>query len=434
MVYNVVAEPVDGLATVIRVSWDSPEDMGGYVEFGPDGDCTRWKTPDIGPGPDHEALLLGLPSATEACFRIVATEGSFRWPDKERTIQTGNLPAAVPALEVPLYDEGLVGDGFFLAASGTAPALVLILDRQGRVVWHQPADEGFVSPQALPDATTGGYLYNRFSKDFSQDVGAVRRVAADGNTLEEVRTPLAHHSFELLDDGTIAWLALDVRDTEDWGPVVGDVIREVSAEGVDRAAWATWDTWEAEAAEDWSRDFYPQGYDWTHANFLSWSEARQSYTVSFRNVSTVAEIDRDGDLLRSVGYHGDHDIAGDDGSLVHFPHSAVWTERDTLLFTTTPTDTEETRAVELAFDEADGSAEVVWTWGEGEGHYAKVLGEAVRLADDNTLVNFGSEGVVVEVTPEGEIGWRLETPAGYFPGHLTFIRDLYDPAAKDADE
>ncbi len=155
--------------------------------------------------------------------------------------------------------------------------------------------------------------------------------------------------------------------------------------------------------------------------------------MSFRNVDTVVELDRDGDLVRAVGGHGTHALTGGD-QLVGKPHSAYWTDSGTLLFTTTPsTSPEETRAIELGFDDEAGTAEVIWSWGEGEGFFAKVLGEALRLPNGNTVVNFGSEGVVVEITPDGEVGWRLETPTGYFPGHLTFIRDLYDPAAQDGD-
>jgi hypothetical protein len=430
LVRNVDAAPVEGLQTVVRVVWTTSAILNGHVEFGPLGDCARYKTPMVGLGDTHEALLLGLPPATEACYKIIATDGDFEWPEATRTVQTGNIPAAVPNFQVPVHDRGLVDEGFLLAASGTTPGLVLILDRDGHVVWYQPADEGYVSPQAQPDPTTGGVIHNRFSKDFSLDVGTVRRIDVDGALLDEIRTPLAHHSFEVLDDGTIAWLAIDVREHSDWGDVVGDALREVTADGADRAVWSTWNDWEIRDLDESDREFYPQGADWTHGNFLSWSDVRQSYTLSFRNVNTIVELDRDGDLLRGVGEYGDHTVDDLDG-LVQYPHSAYWTDEGTLLFTTTPGGGEETWAVELAFDADTGTAERIWSWGEGEGFYAQVLGEALRLPNGNTLVNFGSEGVVVEVTENGETGWRLETPTGYFPGHLTFIRDLYDPAAQD---
>ncbi len=432
LVRNISATPVPGLSTVVKVTWTTSAELDGYVEFGPEGDCSRYQTPAVGVGTKHEALLLGLPSNTDSCFRVVATDASFEWPEAHRSIRTGNLPAAIPNLQVPIHAEGEVEDGFFLAASGTSPALVLIFNREGQVVWYQPSDEGFISPQALLDPESGDIFYNRFSKDFSLDEGTVRRVAMDGTLVEEVRTPLAHHSFSRLEDGTLSWLAIDVRETSVWGSVVGDVIREVSPEGVDRAIWSTWDDWEIRGLDEFQMEFYSQGADWTHGNFLSWDPVRQTYTLSCRNANIIVEFDREGQLLRGVGDYGDHAL-DDRDKLIQYPHSATWTENGTLLFTTTPLLGEETWAVELALDESTGTAERVWSWGEGEGLYAKVLGEAFRLANGNTVINFGSEGVVVEVTADGEVEWRMESPAGYFPGHLNFIRDLYDPASEDGD-
>jgi len=402
------------------------------VEFGPLGACSRHRTPSVGLGRSHETLLLGLPSASEICYRVVPTEGPLSWPEPFRTVHTGNLPAAVPDLNVTIKDLDQVEEGFWLAASGINPGLVLIFDRDGEVVWYQPADVGYVSPQALPDPATNGFMYNRFSKDFDDDVGSVLRLHPDGQLLEEIRTPLAHHSFARHEDGTTAWLALDVRDHDEWGTVVGDALREVAPDGADRAVWSSWNDWEVIDPLENDGGFYPQGIDWTHGNFLAWDPARQSYTVSFRNVNTIVEVDRDGHILRGVGDYADP-VADEVEDLVHYPHSAHWTDQGTLLFTTTPGDGKETWAVELAFDPETGEAERVWSWGEGEGFYARVLGEALRMDNGNTVVNFGSAGVVVELTPSGEVAWRLETPAGYFPGHLTYIRDIYDPAAQDGE-
>jgi hypothetical protein len=82
--------------------------------------------------------------------------------------------------------------------------------------------------------------------------------------------------------------------------------------------------------------------------------------------------------------------------------------------------------VELSFDEETLSTEVLWSYGEGLNYYTFIMGAVDRLENGNTLMNFGSKGVIEELSPEGDLVWRAFTATGNFPGHLSFMKRFYE--------
>lgn len=63
----------------------------------------------------------------------------------------------------------------------------------------------------------------------------------------------------------------------------------------------------------------------------------------------------------------------------------------------------------LAGDRPFGPAAPVWTYSDN-GFFSPFISGAHRLADGNTLVNFGPQGRFVEVNPSGEIVWEYWSP------------------------
>ena len=68
----------------------------------------------------------------------------------------------------------------------------------------------------------------------------------------------------------------------------------------------------------------------------------------------------------------------------------------------------------------------VWEYGEGEEINGNFLGQAMRLENGNTLVNFGGAGMLREVTPDGEVVWEVSNELGYVMGNGEMIDDIYD--------
>jgi len=224
-----------------------------------------------------------------------------------------------------------------------------------------------------------------------------------------------------------------VRDFDVFGtgepiPVVGDAVVVLPADGGE--AWTLWSTWDWRDPawhERWDSNFYPQGGDWTHANALSYAAWNDTLLVSLRNFDVLLEIDREsGTLLREFG--GDAGYAFADGSRAfNYQHDANWTAAHTLLLISTDEEARETTALEYAVDDDARTLTEIWSHGDGEGHYALVQGSARELGNGNRLINYGSVGLVQEVTVKGEVAWELQARAGSAVGNALTLSDFYDP-------
>ena len=424
VVQDVVWERTD-VGSVIRVSWSSDADTETWVSFGPAGNCEKWSTP-AEKGASREVLLLGLPTATDSCFQVVGeSEGEVAQTDTWE-FRTENLPAAFSAMEVESLNADLYDDGFFVGSNPRNPAQVYVMDREGNIVWWREGQGSNLSTQMVFADDKQSFAYNSFDRDFAVDRSKIVRVGLDGQVLDTIDTPNGHHSFAWLPNDTLAYLAIDVRETEEFGAVVGDAIMLDDGTGP-VPLYSTWDDPRIllEEHRQWEDEFYPQGIDWTHANYLSYSEERNSFTISFANAEAVVEVDATtGEHLRSIGQDGTHSV---EEGLIGRPHAGYWTEDGTLMVFTTPLwgEGKNSIGIELAFDDEAKSTEVVWEYGYDLGYHTIIMGETNRLPNGNVLMNFGSSGIVEEVTPEGEPVWRVYTATGTFPGHWSFVRSLY---------
>jgi len=414
------------VSTVFRVDWSLDSEGTVWVEFG-EADCDR-STPQQ-EGTAGEVLLLGLGPMAEVCVRLVAEIDGVEHVGDKRFVETGLLERIVPEFNISEYDPEAVEPGYLLGSTAMNPGARFVLDRTGKVLWSHAVELGRLSPQISVANEGGGFLTNEFSEYHDVDIGLVSKLSLGGEVEWTQRTELAHHVFQQLPDGTLAFLAIDVRETAEYGPVVGDVIIEVAADGSEREVWNVWDhedQFPLGPNNGWDRGFYPQGKDWSHGNALRYNADQDTYTISFRNLDTILEVDRaTGAHLRSFGRYGNIEISAGE-SLVGAPHGAHWTSPSTLLFLTSPPGTGTSRAVEFQVEE--GTAEVLWSWGEGQGLKALIMGEAERLPGGNTLVNFGSKGTLVEVTPGGAVAWRANLSAGNWPGHVSVFGDWYNLA------
>ncbi|MEC7241796.1 MAG: aryl-sulfate sulfotransferase [Myxococcota bacterium] len=424
-IQNVSWERTD-IGTVIRVNWTTEADVESWINFGPAGDCEKWSTP-AEQSTEREALLLGLPSATDSCFQVVGVLDGETVKSDSWEFRTENLPAAFSAMEVESLDSSLFEEGFFVGSNPRNPAQVYVMDREGNIVWWREGEGANLSTQMVFADDKSSFSYNSFDRDFAVDNSKVIRVGVDGEVLETIDTPNGHHAFAWLPNNVLAYLAIDVRETDEFGPVVGDTVMVDDGTGP-VPLYSTWDDPRVllEEHRQWDNEFYPQGIDWTHANYLSYNEERNSLTISFANAEAVIEVDATtGEHLRSIGQDGTHSV---EEGLLGRPHAGYWTDSGTLMVFTTPLwgAGKSSIGVELAFDDEAKTAEVVWEYGYELGYNTIVMGESTRMPNGNVLMNFGSTGIVEEVTPEGQPVWRVYTATGTFPGHWSFVRSLYN--------
>src|SRR5690606_3043860 len=126
-----------------------------------------------------------------------------------------------------------------------------------------------------------------------------------------------------------------------------------------------------------------------------------SYYVLSRYLDALIRVDRaSGDTAWVLG--GDHDSFTWTGTPFQHGHvSDVWAD-GMLIFDNRDHDGP-TRVAEIAWDEDQRTAEVVWEFPRPDGAVLPVLGDARRLPGGNRLIVWSSRGELVEVSPEGEV-------------------------------
>jgi hypothetical protein len=414
--------------TSVRVEWTSRKPADSWVEFGVDGEYDR-STPVLEGVTDHGFTLLGLPPLADVTYRAV-TEigGEARYCEGE--IATENVPADLPEIEVTIWEPDLASTepwlmGGFLGNT----AGMMVYDREGRPVWYQEAAANriWLDVQPVPGSTR--IAHNVFDLNQEEDVGVIREFdMTTGESTGSWRTVGGHHMFAQIPDG-FAYTAIDERywadpDLSALVPVVGDAVVEIPREGDAVTVSSTWDWLPVEKNSRWDNHFYPTAFDWTHANALKYMPDSETYLLSLGNPGLVVEIDRATGLpLRTFGEAGDWPLAEDAIPWDH-PHDPSLTADGTLLVFVTEAATGYAGAVEYRLDEP--SHTLVEIWRAGFDIRAVALGQARRLENGNTLVSFGANGLMREITPAGEVAWEATAPSGQWYGQVQLVNDLYE--------
>ena len=222
-------------------------------------------------------------------------------------------------------------------------------------------------------------------------------------------------SIDVTDDGSLLY------------DVVGDFeLHEMTADGDDRTIW--------NCADHFGTNFE------CYSNTVNWNSLDDTVLLSFPYENTVIELDRaSGDV---VGQYGDAT-----GSYAfepstwgfEFQHFANITKDGTLMVSSHMPgndDTEDPTEYEHAFMEFDIDREnetLVERWIYNDGpEWPMYKGMAIKLPNDNVLANYGTGGVIREITPEKETAFHVKFDVdegddffNKMVGHNVLIDDLY---------
>ncbi len=417
----------EGIGSIVHVCWEQPED--GTIDLSYRVKDEAWRPTLAVPfetGP-HQLPLLGLPFDVEVEWEIhlngeLIARGS---------LHTDPLPADIPQPRLLVSEPALLDpESPWLLTSIDQPneigtpdlTWLIVLDRQGRVVWALDTPRGWITMHPRTSADGEAILMDLNSHLGTFDRGAtsqVRRLGLDGGVQQTWDTPGLHHPFTQLPDGSIAWGA--------WGEGL-ETLEILDPEGRQRTLWA---------CEGYHDDRDLAGVPCS-SNTLSWSEERGAFLFSFYTTHTVVEIDGESGETRAWfgqipgGWSFDPPESAFD-----WQHGAYLTQAGTLLATMrAPGDPEQSVAREYALHPDEQRLEQLWSYGLGEGIYAPELGEAVRLPGGNTLINYGSGLRIREVTPEGALAWDLSFDRGSLLGRSEPLEDLYAlwPELDDPDQ
>ena len=417
------------IGSIIELSFTTESSTSSTVTF---GDTT---TPAV-EGTEHDHLLLGNAELATVAYTLDWNDGSEDLSCSGE-VQAGGS-SGLPDVDAVVHDQGAMSSERFMLLSVLGdPWALMIIDRfDGEVVWWYAEDNLEIHPDVDFVEGSNDLYFNTFSDDHSEDIGAITRIDILGNELEEIRTEWAHHAFTQIGDGTVAYMAIDIRDwyDEEEGDkvsVVGDAIWEFDDETDPVQVISSWDVLEVYKHASWDSNFYPQGHDWTHGNAMVYHPDIDSYLFSFGHIDTILEVDRstvtdEGHYAVTRQYGGPYGISVADGSKsFNFQHDTNYSADGTLLMISTSLAEQETTCLEYEIDEGAGELVEVAEFGAGEGLYAFALGMCRRLDNGNTLVNYGSAGVIQEYGADGSLVWELYAGTGAFFGQSWLVSDLY---------
>jgi len=400
----------DGVQTVIDLSWEAPPGGRSWVEFGVDGEDPLITPEQTGESPTF--ALVGVPAETEVAWTGITEADGERLTCSGATT-TGALPVELPEVDITVADTGMSASPRFLLGAYydiLNLSYVVALDRLGRVVWYGPHEEDRISAQAELSLDGAGIVYNVFGKDTNEDLGRIRLASLDGELLADRSTPLAHHFFTQLPDGSIGFQQLlvqnipdpDTGEMEDWA---GDGIAVLAPDDSVTQVFDVWDWLEPAWNEQMSSFNIYNALDWTHGNGIKYDEDSDAWLLSLGHVGDVFEIDRvSGVPTRIFGHDG---YQADGGDPFFYQHDPSLLDNGHLLVFHTWEDSRTTGALELTID--DDAQTLSETWSYDSEIISLYMGQARRLDNGNTFVNFGQGAVMREVSPDGEIVWELKT-------------------------
>lgn len=406
----------EDFASLIRVEWEQGAAGSAWVEYREGGG--EWAST---PAREREAgaasqLVVGVPYATDVELRVAVEGGDGPVYGETVTQATGPLPEGAPQAgqvegDPAAWDPGTAYVLLSLADSDFG-SWYLVVDREARVVWALESPNRRISlhPRVSLDGRDLLLDENSYWAAFDGGVASrVVRMKLDGTVVETMDTPGLHHPFTDLPDGSLVYTAMGLG---------------TGSETLDRR-WpdGTIETvWDCQALADAVGD----DIDYCGSNTVWYDPDTGHVLNSIYSTETIVEVDLEaGEAVRWFGHTTGAWSFDPPESAFWWQHGGYITEAGTLLTSSKGTDSaRETVVREYAFDEARQALVEVWSFGEGEGVYGDVMGEAHRLGNGNTLHNYGSATRLREVTPEGVVVWDVNWRASTM-GRSTPIGDLY---------
>lgn len=404
------------VATIIVATWTDPGVDEVWVEYRFEGE--EWLVaPAIAPG---RAALLGIPGDTAVEARLGGTNGRGVVESPVVVGATGSVPVEVPLPTIDAWDTTTAMDADYVMISVAGgeytfspPYWIEIFDRAGRIVWYHSVDNGLFSfyPTVARDGTHIWYDASDVFGIADAPPKLVRRTL-DGRWSTEVAVPGMGQAAAEGPDGSFYF--------ERRSEVVG--LGRVDPDGTITTVWNCTEWMRSQGVNDYA----------CYINTCNWSAERDTILASSFTADTVFEVQvATGEVVRQMGQlqTGAPYTFDPPESVFAYQHGPYWTDAGTLLVSTHLDGVDGTQiAAEYAVDDATQTLTRVWDYTSTD-LWATQLGEAIRLPNGNTLLGYGQDGAVREVTPEGAVAWQVSWPRdlqGYrVIGHASLITDLY---------
>lgn len=470
------------VAGVTVVSWTTKKEGQAHVEYG----LTKNKLDASSPGVPANAgseTVIGMKSAAEYFVRVVVDDGGKAHESETVECTTAPPPVTVPPFTFDTWRPDLAcEDGGYVLLNylGDKQSGVGIIDRDGSYVWAIESDPDTQYARARLGRDGASILWNTNDYFRAEDIATIERMSIDGSTTTSTRAYQGHHDFLELPDGTFAFVGYEFLtngedgtpdmvgpgltfDPEALGfPIDGTIIPDDPETPRNDPVKGDWDDYplaydvlyenfEGATDEDpptlvwdhfrdWPEGIYhnhfnfaekcdgfvPEHCELGHSNSLAYVPSEDRYLMGFRWLDAFVKIDRTGDVKWVLGGPS-NTLTGPPEDLPQHAHfSSVWADG---MFAYDNRDNDPpTRLVEYAFPD-DENFSVPWKYIKPAPDADKVLGDLSRIpveGCDNLLVVWASDGVVEEITREGESVWRVHIDVGGIIGRAQYLSSLHD--------
>lgn len=419
-------------ATVVVLSWTTPEPATSTVEFGPTVSYGRRTPRGEALTTEHRVMVVGLPASCDCFVRALSvTASGEELRSADLSVRTADAPPSL-SFTTELDLAGSSDAPWVLAVSAVTSA-VAIVDGDGALIWWRELPAGVSLEQARVSDDGLSVLYNQSAGLYTDSTSStVNRVRLDGGEGAVTPTPFGHHDFLPLSDGNIAYIQADLRPMDLTGDgaaelIVGDAIQVVASDGSPLVqVWNSWDSLTLTTAQE--TPYYPGALDWVHANGLWMSD--DMWYLSSHNFSSIFKIDGvTGEILWQLG-GDDSDFEFIDGTtpFAHQHAPRVYGDRVFLFNNTDGTDTPpDSYVVEYQIDEAARTVREVRRHQRDTPTYSYILGNIDILEDGSWLVGWGTESLAEQVATDGTVLRRLRLGGGARISNLHSTVELGGP-------
>ncbi len=420
------------VGTVAEVTWsvDAADPAEARVEFGREGEDPRSIPVDLGAGAPYTTTVLGMKASEDYLLRAVVETADGTLTSGDVAVTTGAVPVDVPALSVELLDESadMAGDGYLVTSIFTGSPGPVIVDGDGDYVWwHMEEDVGFPVSRARLSRDARHVYYWSPNVALAPGGGAqgpqrLVRVSIDGADVQEWELLDGHHDFIEVDDGVMALIEYDLREV-DGEEVEGDRIVLWTPDGGTEEVYSIWQDFEY-AGEIDPEPGPPES--WAHMNALRHVPEQDVFYVSLRAFDGIFKIDATAGELQWVLGSGYTDFTSSGEPFEPFAaqHGFQVLDGSLLVFNNGNPGASSSRVYEIALDEESMEADITWTYDPEPATFCPTLGDVHRFPSGNTLAVFSTAGQIDEVTPDGELVWRLNAELGGALGYAVWTDSL----------
>jgi hypothetical protein len=420
----------DRVNTILVVTWNQRVAAEStWLEFGFEDGIVMKSRPRAGALGAHRDVVLGVPGETDVSLRVVSKQSGNDFSSRDYQGRTEAVPSGPNGMPVPTilsYDAALASPDRWLLGSvensqgGCGPECynrwtywTYIMDRKGRIVWYyaDPASNATSSFQRR--ARDGEYLWIEKRPYGRPGPREVLKTTLDDEYSETIAVANLADSIDVTPDGSLLY---DANNT----------LRELSRAGMVRDIWSC-------------RTQFGNNFE-CYTNTINFVPATNSVWMSYPEENTIVEVNRaTGQLVASYGEAPGSYTFSPDTWQFEFQHFPNISEAGTLLvsshmpgYADTYTPVAGQHAfLEFEIDRQNRRLVEKWSYNAGQ-EWAMYKGMAIRLPNGNTLANYGSGGVIREITPDKRTAFwvKFDAPTGddfynKMVGHNELIDDLY---------